>query len=432
MFKVIMHKITTKSKILIYGYGVEGQSTERFFKSKGLQPLVYDEFQEAYNTKPNLADFDLIVVSAGINPAKKIPNEFHQKCTSNVALFFHYLSTKNKAKVIGITGTKGKSMTTKLTHETLLKAGKSSAIAGNFGTGLLDLVETMETLDYLVIELSSYQLASLDTSPHYALCTNLYEDHLDWHGDVASYQEAKSHLWKYQGKGDVLFVPSHQAEHPLFNLETNELENLGTKVICEPVSEDLFPEKSIWRAKHYRENFGLVKALMEHLDQFSSSQISKFLSSFESACQALIGLPHRLQYLGTFEAIDFYDDAISTNPRSTIAAVQFLKDNLGTLILGGQDRDQNFKIMFEEIQKTNPNIHIIILPSQTADRIQHSIFNIQYSMADSMEQAVQIAFKKTPKGQVCLLSPAAPSFDHYKNYTEKGKDFEKCIKKGVQ
>lgn len=398
------------SNILLYGYGVEGQSTAKFLSANSISFEIHDQNREEFKGPKNVKDYDVIIVSAGIN-REKLPFA-KKKMTSQTEIFFHSLTIEERKKVIGITGTKGKSTTAQLTHDMLKRAGKKVALAGNIGVAMLDLLPKLKDLDFLVLELSSFQLAHLDIPAHMVICTNLLDDHIDWHGSKKAYHQAKANLWKYQDGNDLLLIPDYQKK--LFPQRATP---------CLPIGVKDLPEDSIWRSEHARQNFGMVAELADRLE---------ISDAFIEALQNLKSLPHRQETVGIFKNILFIDNAIASNPHGTLADVAFWKEDIGTLLIGGKDRGQDFAPLFEYIQKQKLPLQVIILESEVADRIEQELMatapNTLYWMSKDMKEAVKIGYHATPKGKICLLSPASASWDRYKSYAEKGDDFAACVK----
>ena len=412
-------QLISAKKILIFGYGVEGKSTEKFFQSKEIVHYeIHDDGLDEFSDAKNFESFDIIVVSAGINRQTSLPDSVQSRCTSNTEIFFHNLNPKNRRKTIGITGTKGKSMTAKFAYELLQNCDKNVDLAGNYGSGLLDYLDKVDELDFLVMELSSFQLAFLDRSVHIAMCTNLYEDHLDWHGTVEEYHDHKANLWKYQTEADYLLVPYRYCDLPNFKTE-------GTRLTCGSMYHQFFPDSdSIWHAEHYLHNFGLVHELYRLLELPETAM--------KKTAQNLKALPHRMAHVGTINDIKFYDNVIATNPHATIADVSFLKNRLGSLILGGADRGNSFVPIFDAMRRNHVRCHIIVEDSESKPKILEALKefpHLEYSESKDMEDTVRIALEITPPGKICLLSPACASWDKYGGYPEKGADFESCVKK---
>jgi len=403
-------------KILLYGYGREGQSSEKFLKSK-FPHIALTIFEDREGiSKPDFSSFDLILVSPGI-PRKKITGVLPSKITSQTELFFDNLTESQRKKIIGIGGTKGKSTTTKFCAEVLQNAGMKVAIGGNFGRPLLELWDDFQgnKIEYIVAELSSYQLEYLTISPGIAIFLNFFPDHLDRHGTVESYFEAKKNLWSHQHSGDIFIVP--ESSRPLFLGKEKH-----TPLFSKKIEAELFPKGSVFRADHWRDNFGAVSLLL--------SQLKLQPVALQSTTGAFQGLPHRMQYFATKKGILFYDDTISTNPDSTLATLKFFGENLGSVILGGQDRKQNFAKLMSYLHPLET--HLIFLDSEISSRLVESassegIPKNRISLAKDLREAVQIAFAHTPKKTSCVLSPTAPSYDRFKNFEEKGNEFQREV-----
>ncbi len=375
-------------KILIYGYGIEGQSTEKYLQYAYSQAVVtiFDEHKSGYSAPVDLNNFDLIFVSPGIS-RDKLKNIKPEKITSQVEEFFKNLSEAQRKKVIGISGTKGKSTTTKFIYEMLQRAGKDVAMGGNMGVPVLSLNKA----EYYVLELSSFQLENLKISPGIAIFLNFFDDHVDRHGGRAGYFEAKKNLWLWQKEGDVLIQPG--ADVP-------------------PMKEDWFAKDSVCRAQHFRENFGTALALAKLL-KINEKTVQETAQNFQT-------LPHRTEFIAEKNGVKFYNDSISTNPDSTLAAIKFFGEDLGSLILGGVSDGADYTGFLDQIsEETN----IILIDSPLSEILSSD----RIILAKNMHEAVKLAAEKTKTGPVCLLSPAAKSFDRYSNYKARGEDFRKQV-----
>ncbi|MCF7906155.1 UDP-N-acetylmuramoyl-L-alanine--D-glutamate ligase [Candidatus Gracilibacteria bacterium] len=401
-------------KILLYGYGREGQSSEQFLKSKFPHiSLTIFEDKEGL-PKLDFSSFDLILVSPGV-PRKKITGVIPEKIMSQTELFFENLPEEKRKRVIGITGTKGKSTTVKFCAEMLENAGKKGAIGGNYGVPLLDLYDDFlgDTLEWIVCELSSYQLEHLKVSPHISIFLNFFPDHLDRHGTTENYFNAKKNLWSHQKSGDIFIVP--EVSRTLIGKSPQN------PIFAKPAPEEFFPKNSILRFLHFRQNLGAVVKLAELL-QIPEEVLQKTAQKFQ-------GLPHRLEFVAKKNDIRFYDDSISTNPDSTLASVNAFGEKLGSIILGGQDRNQKFDTLLARLKELR--VQIIVLQSEISDRIFRTAEkqNIEkIILAKDIPGAVYSATQKTLKRKICLLSPAAPSYDRFKNFQEKGSVFQKEVK----
>lgn len=372
--------------VCILGYGKEGKITEKYIKKNhpGLKIGILDESLDG-NYLEKQKEFDLAVKTPGISKAKvKIPY------VTATNIFF----SQNQNLTIGITGSKGKSTTASLIYEILKTAGKKVRLIGNIGNPMLKvLLEKVDPDEIFVIELSSYMLEDIEYSPNIALILNLFPEHMDYHGGVGNYYEAKKNIFKFQKRGDL------RVEHPF------------TEKISFKKSEILL------LGAHNLKNIQVAVKVVRILN-ISDMDIKKTVINFKP-------LSHRLEFVGEFKGVKFYDDAISTTPESTIMAIKSL-DNIGTVFLGGKDRGYDFRKLEKVLRLYN--IKNIVLFPESGDRILKSNKGFNILKTQSMEEAVKFAFQNTPKGQICLLSTASPSHSLWKNFEEKGNLFQRLIK----
>jgi UDP-N-acetylmuramoylalanine--D-glutamate ligase len=395
--------------ILLVGFGKEGKATEKFLQEKyPSSSIAIADKTQGDNYLDHQQEFDLAIVSPGI-PSRKITIPF----TTATNIFFSQV----KGMTIGVTGTKGKSTTTSLIYEILKQAGMQAHLVGNIGNPMLsELLMSNTTEDVWVCELSSYQLETIEYSPYIGVIVSLFPEHMNYHGSVTAYFEAKSHITKYQtDKGYFVYNPNfpeivQMAEH--------------TKAQAKPFVEVLPFDESIipLLGEHNKSNIKGAVTVGEILG-ISKNDIEEAVKNFQS-------LRHRLQNVGTFAGITFYDDAISTTPQSTVAALAALP-NVGTLMLGGLDRGYDFGKLAEKLQEyTIPNLVIFPESGKTILREleKHSEYRPRVLETSSMEEAVDFAYQNTPQGMICLLSTASPSYTIWKNFEEKGDEFQKWVK----
>lgn len=398
--------LSSAEKISIAGYGAEGKAAEKFCRTH-----FPDMFVEIIDPISDLVSDEgsMWIVSPGI-PRKHFSHIPAKRVTSGTEIFFDSLEEEERARVIGISGTKGKSTTTKFCMEALNTAGKKAVAAGNYGVPLLEVFDDFKngTIDYVVAELSSYQLENLRTSPGIAIFLNLFPDHLDRHGSFVSYQEAKSNLFLHQKKGDILISPKTYSGS--FDVVSNVYRT-------EPLSLELFPENSSFRANHWRQNFGVLPKLFELLD-LSSEIVAKTAQKFS-------GLPHRLQHFSSFANRLWWDDSICTNPEAAVATVQFFGKKLGALIVGGQDRGMDVSLLAEAISKYAPEALMFVLESESAERFVAAIPSAV--RVSGFESAVSQIMSQMPEGLNAVLCPAAPSYDSFKNFKEKGDAWQAAV-----
>ena len=389
--------------ILIYGYGREGQSTERFIHQHYFPEIVTIYDVKTHPIKLTWDEYDQIWLSPGV-PPEKIPEAHQHKITSQANYFFHNLSTTERKKVIAITGSKGKtSTTTTLTH-TLSGLGLRVESAGNIGQPLLEMLPKLQRgeLDYLVCEISSFQAEFIDKSPHTVIFLNLFPDHLDRHGNEESYFKAKENLWRHQIAGD----------HFIKALETS------------PLSSKLYPLSSILDADHFRQNLGIIPVVLDKLGiKYTPKKLATILQNSP--------IPdHRLQMVREVKSVKFYNDAIATNPTATTAAVRHFGKNLGVLILGGKSSQSDPTELIRTIEKLAPKTQLIVTKSEFSEELKQIKNKLNITEVPDLPAAIKhltTNYQLLPPNSVVLLSPAAKSFDQYPGYPAKGDHFKELV-----
>lgn len=389
---------------LVIGFGKEGKATYEFLKSKfpKLKLQIADKKKDKdYLSYQNRSD--IAIKTPGIN--KKFVNIQYTTATN---LFF----AQNPGITIGVTGSKGKSTTASLIYTILNEAGFKVYLLGNIGKPMLtELDRPHSHLDIFVLELSSFQLDDIEFSPHIAVVTNLFHEHTDYHSSVEHYNLAKRNIINNQRKNDFFVYNPKDARLSLWAVNST--------AVAIPFRSDLplATSEIPIRGEHNLDN---VRAAVT---------VARILTVPENLLkQALIKfkpLPHRLEYVGTYRDIVFYDDAISTIPESTIMAIETLP-NVDTILLGGEDRGYDFSVLEEEIRRHN--IKNVVLFPVSGKRILKDKQNLNILETTSMEEAVKFAYKNTKSGGVCLLSCASPSYSLWRNFEEKGDEFKKFVK----
>ncbi len=387
--------------VLILGYGKEGQTTERWLKKNypGLELRIADQSTDPkYLDQQDRAEF--AVKTPGL-PKSKVRLPY----TTATNIFM----AQNRVPTIGVTGSKGKSTTASLIAHLL---GRRAKLLGNIGKPMLEELLGKSRPEVYVLELSSYQLDDLTVVPNIAVVTNLFPEHMNYHGSEEAYYEAKKNILLRQSPADLFICNNHDAR---------------LKVWVKEAPGQVLPfawgkYKSPLLGDHNQANIAAAVAVAR---LFKTPQVNKRLKSFQA-------LPHRLQKIGTFRGITFYDDAISTTPESTIAAIEALSKEapIGTLFLGGEDRGYDFR----ELEKTvrAHKIPNLVLFPDTGARMLKSRTGFNVLESRSLKEAVAWAYANTPKGTICVLSMASPSYSLWKNFEAKGDEFQGWVlDKGV-
>lgn len=424
-------------RILILGLGVEGMDTLEFLRElfpkkfigigDRLKPrnlnlntqkiIKKDKNLNLYLGKDYLKalkSYDIIIKSPGIQP--RILKPFlkkRQAVTSQTEIFLNNCP----GKIVGITGTKGKSTTTSLIYTILKENGIKAYLGGNIGKPMLSLLSSAKPENVYVCELSSHQLLNLKKSPYIAVFLNIYQEHLDYYKDFKEYLSAKSNIACYQKKTDYL----------VFNSRNKFINKVAKKSKAKKIPISSVKIKKFDTLLKGDFNVFNIKASIAaaRLFNIEDKDILKSIKKFKP-------LPYRLEYIGTYKGIKFYNDALSTIPEATIAALDTLGNNVETIFLGGLDRGVDFKGLAKRILKSK--IKTLILFPDTGSNIFKEIIALDSKkkyravMVLNMKDGVKLAFKNTSKGKICLLSTASPSFTLFKDYKEKGDLFKKYVK----
>jgi len=332
-------------------------------------------------------------------------------------LFFR-LARDNGLTTVGITGTKGKSTTTSLTAAILQHAGKDAVLAGNIGASPWEALMNATPDTIFVLELSSYQLSDLTISPHISACINLYNDHTDWHGSLKNYWEAKHNIMRFAGADDVF----------IYNPDFEALREWAADAKCHTIAIDPSGTIDLNNAKLFG-NHNVLNTLVarEIARQFDvPDDVSlEAIRQFEP-------LRHRMQTVATVQSRTYVDDAIGMTPESTLASLSAITQTIGPvgcLLLGGQDRDYDFTGLMQAV--ASYNIPYLILFPETERKMRDALpagYRPQIFETHSMTEAVAYAAEHAPADSVVLLSTAAPSYLLWKDFEEKGDQFQTAVR----
>jgi UDP-N-acetylmuramoylalanine--D-glutamate ligase len=369
-----------------------------------------------------LASCDVVVRSPGVSTHRaelRALSEAGIAVTTATAL---WLAERDGAGVIGVTGTKGKSTTAALTAHLARAAGHTAALAGNIGVPALDLLDS-EPVDVTVLELSSYQIADLEVGPRVALFTNLFREHVDWHGSEEAYRADKLRLLGLRG---VRTAVLNARDARLAALEpavsvVRYGEPGGWDVTAEGVALDgelrVAGAELPLRGEHNALNLCGALAALEAFG-IAAPRLPRSLDNFRA-------LPHRLETVAERDGVTWVNDSISTTPESAIAALASFPGRAVVLIAGGQDRGQDYAGLARALCMSAASV--IGIPSTGARLLEAAhaagMGADRARAAADMADAVEIARGLARSGAVILLSPAAPSFDHYRDFEKRGERF---------
>lgn len=405
--------------VVFIGKDREWKSFETFIQANAvnLQSLksvfITPENMEQYNKQLEALNPEQYTI---VKTAGYPGNLLTVKYTTPTKVFFD-CAKQLGAKIVGVTGTKGKSTTASLIAHILKNSGLPALLGGNIGVPMLDLLPQATEHSIFVLELSSYQLAELDVSPDVAVITNLYRDHIDYHGSLEKYWEAKHNIVRYMNaENKVVFNP--QTEMVFHWIAEN-----GAKELQIDPNEVVDMKQSQLIGEHNKLNYLLARtaALELGADRFSC----------QNGLKTFKPIPHRLEKIRTVKGITYIDDAIASQPEAAVAGITACIREVGPVgcvFLGGQDRDYDFT----ELAKL---LHTLMIPKlvlfpDTGAKIK-ALFPEHYTPeifeTTDMTEAVKWAHEHVPSGSVCLLSSASPSYSLWKDFEEKGELFQKAV-----
>jgi len=473
MLNLIRERFADKSIVLL-GFGREGQSTyselRKVFPEKLLaiadrsdgvreNALILHDTNVRFITGTgyldHLNEYDVIFRSPGIPvwslvmpdqevkgsqtvplTGSRIPRE---KITSQTEIFLECFSEQ----VIGVTGTKGKSTTASLIHHIWKTAGKDVLLAGNIGNPVFHFTGLITPDTTMVVELSSHQLEFLKTAPHISVLLNLFQEHLDAYESYEAYQHAKMNITKYQKPDDFLIF---YADDPTIHLLMEPW--LGIRR-CYPFSVLYRPQPGGFIRDEFicfADEQGVTPVWKIHQDRFlrGAHNLKNIMAAvnvamicgidtelIEDGIATFKGLEHRLEYVGEFGGIHFYNDSIATIPEACMEAIRAIP-NVDTLIAGGFDRGIDYAGLAEFLVKSP--VRNLILVGAAGKRIMEQLMMGDHSgkkifHISRFDDFRAIAFRETRPGYACLLSPAAASYDEFKNFEERGKRFREMVNK---
>lgn len=449
-FNLFKQEIVGK-KVGVVGLGVSNIPLIRYLLTLGAEVYGFDqrklealssevhEFRSQVrlslgeNYLEELSGLDMIFKTPGMridHPALMKAKEEGALITSEMEEFLKYCS----ARTIGITGSDGKTTTTTVVGEILKKAGYHVYVGGNIGTPLFTKLEEIKPQDVVVLELSSFQLMTMTTSPEIAIVTNLSPNHLDMHKSMEEYIEAKKNIFRFQKPGDLLilnedneitksFAPLAKGKVEFFSSK-NENEDAyysdGSLYLRYERIVDLSEMKV--KGVHNAENF---LAAFLAVEDFVQKPIMRELAlSFP-------GVKHRCQFVRDHEGVRYYNDSIASSPTRTLASISSLEKKVN-IILGGYDKQLDFTPLAEEAHKYIRNA---ILVGDTKHKIQEAFrkaskksgHEVPLHMAETFEDAVKKLKSLSHEGDIAILSPACASFDMFRNFEERGDRFVELV-----
>ncbi len=437
-----MAKQTFKNKkVVIMGLGLHGGGVDsaKFFYKQGANVLVTDlktkeqlassiaqlksckkiEYALGGHREEDFKTADLIIKNPDVpssSPYLEVARKNGVEIQTDVGLFFKL----SKVFIIGVTGSKGKSTTSSLIYHLLKSKFKKVFLAGNIGVSPLSLLSKVKKGDKVVLELSSFELEDLRQSPNIAVFTNIMPDHLNRYADMSEYVDAKKTIFKYQTKKDILVLNNDDSIVRTFAAEANSK-------VCFFSKENKPEGISLAGFKLYGDhNLSNLLAAIEvaKIMKVPAKTIEKSLKTFK-------GVHSRQEFVREVNGVKYFNDTTATIPEAVISAINSFSGRFSNanmfLICGGVYKGVDYKKMAGKI--IEKKVSLILLPGNASDKIKENLPNYdRINEASSMQEAVEKASKLAKAGDLVILSPAASSFNMFRNEFDRGAQFVKAVK----
>ena len=446
-------------KVAIIGLGVSNIPLIDYFSEKKIEIVVFDDREEK-NINPdiltkikqykikyffgkeclkNLKGFDLIFRSPSCLPTKAELIAERER-GAIVTTEIEQLMKMAPCKIIGITGSDGKTTTTTLTYEVLKNAGYKVYLGGNIGIPLFTKLSEIKPNDYIVLELSSFQLMGMEISPNIAAITNITPNHLNIHKDYKEYIDSKKNIFKYQNENGILVINADN------ELTLNCKNEANGKVI-------MFSSEKKLENGYIVEN-GIIKkcedGIRRHIIDTSDLKL-KGIHNFQNICTVLAltenivdiddavktiknfgGVQHRLELVREINGVEWYNDSASTSPTRGISALNAFNDKEIVLIAGGADKNLDYTPIGKPIVD---KVKSLILIGETANKIYDAVKNelekenkkLDIHMCETFKESIELAKRIAKPGQIVLFSPASTSFDMFKDMYDRGNKFKEEV-----
>lgn len=388
----------------------------------------------------SLIGFDIIFKSPGIRydlPQFTAAVQNGAVLTSEIEMFCEFCPST----IIGITGSDGKTTTTTLIYNILKEQGYNCWLGGNIGIPLFDKLDEMKKEDYVVLELSSFQLHTMNKSPKISVITNVSPNHLDMHKSYQEYIDAKKNIFLHQNTGDYIIL--NYDNEITKNMSTQANSQVRYFSLSNQISDGVVLENNIIKIKNNNDQIEVASRReiilpgLHNIDNILTAIVATYdlvdIASIRKVITTFKGVEHRIEFVRDLNGIKFYNDSIASSPSRTIAGLKSFEQQI-TLICGGYDKHIPYDEMGEYIYK---KVKKLVVLGQTADAIITSYKNycrkngieekLEVNRCSNFEEAVIAAYNNATVGDIILLSPASASFDMFKNFEERGNRFKKIV-----
>ena len=389
----------------------------------GINVIITKEQDEIFDDS-----YDVVIKNPGVrldHPVVLKAKKLHVPIITELEVAYRYLPD---VKIVGITGSNGKTTTTTIVYEFLKTSGLPVHLAGNIGYPLCSQIDEIKKGDVLVVEISSHQLVNLEKfKADIAVLTNLYQVHLDFFGDYEKYKLNKLRIFNNQDENSIAIL--NKGDNEVFELTKNikaqkkYFSSKGQAEIYIDNNNFVLNGETILNLSDVRvkgiHNYENIMAAILVAKEFgvSNDVIKEVLNNFA-------GVEHRIEFVAKINDREFYNDSKATNVDSTITALKSF-DNEVVLILGGLDRGHSFEPLLPYLK----NVKHIVCYGQTKERIKDFAFhnNIDVTVTENLEEATKAAYNLSLEGDTILFSPACASWDQYENFEKRGNEFKKIV-----
>lgn len=447
-------------KVAVIGLGVSNLPLLEYLHDKKAQVTVFDErekeeipadtinkintyeFETSFgkNCLEKLNNFNVIFRSPSCLPTRL---ELQQEAARGaiVTTEVEMLMEMCPCKIIGVTGSDGKTTTTSLINAILQHAGYKTFLGGNIGTPLFTKLPEMEPNDIVVLELSSFQLMNMHVSPDIAVITNITPNHLNIHKDYQEYIDAKKSIFKNQNENGILILNyDNDITRECSKEAKGKVVFFSSKVKLDNgfiVDEDIVKECNDGVRKHILNTDEVILRGNHNFQNIATAlAATKTLIDTDVAVEAIKKfkpVEHRIEFVREIDGVKWYNDSASSSPTRTISGLNAFKENI-ILIAGGYDKNLEYEPLAKPVVD---KVSTLILIGQTAEKIYDVVKSesekenkkININMCDTLEQTIEIAKKSAKKGDIVLFSPASASFDMFKNFADRGNRFKDLVNK---
>ena len=423
MFRPTGFSDLAQKRVGIYGYGLEGRASEQLLSGICELVIVDDDPKAGVLVTSSggleeLMTCDVVLKSPGVPRRSASVVQLEKNNVYVTSTLNLWMNQADRSRVIGITGTKGKSTTTALITFFLQCLGEKAQRLGNIGLPPYDTSVDTST-GWLVVEISSFQATDLDVAPKTVVLTSLGSDHIDWHGSLEQYRSDKLQLTRASGE-HTTFVPNSEVVH-------SESSQIGGAVVFVDSETSTLTEELHLLGEHSHSNVALALEVVSSVTNTPRSEVHAAVSTNASSFVPLSG---RLTLVATKNGIKFVDDGLATSVLPAVAALDVFKDDSLALLIGGFDRGVDYVPLAQAIAtRTRPTMLLSMGPA--GKRIVEETLKINSEIAHTsfelMDEALIAGTEFLGTSGVVLLSPGAPSFDRYLNWEERSSDFSRAV-----